>query len=154
MSGRRIRSTRIKLHFALLECYTSAIGWGTRSEPFPALADSIRATGAGRSKGMCTGCGEGFYGRTEPVSDVVPGSRHGEWTVLRLLDGRPSIKAACVCSCGIQRDVWINNPKSGMSRSCGHINHGSLRHGMSQSPEYSAWSKMKERCTNASLEDW
>lgn len=67
--------------------------------------------------------------------------------------------ALCRCSCGNERSVPIHTLKRGMSGHCG-CKVGEMTalqnttHGMSYSPEYRCWAKMKERCLNPNNKDW
>ena len=58
---------------------------------------------------------------------------------------------ACRCSCGEKRKVALYKLTSGLSRSCGclkkeEFNRRITTHGLSKTPEYVAWSGMKQRC--------
>lgn len=91
------------------------------------------------------------------MRDLV-GIQFGEWTVLEDLGrhgGHRIVRARC--SCGQRRDIRLRHLESGASRSC----HGSaasrLTHGHTggqdsdtnrRSPEFSAWSSLKQRCLN------
>jgi hypothetical protein len=50
---------------------------------------------------------------------ITPGQKFGEWTVIRKIGGRETI-LLCECSCGVKREVYYQQLKSGHSKSCGH----------------------------------
>ena len=69
--------------------------------------------------------------------------------------GRRRVYWLCRCDCGAQRWVIADALKSGCTKSCGCLNDETrrlVRHGCGrpgkQSPEYSAWHSMKQRCLN------
>lgn len=85
----------------------------------------------------------------------ISGMRFG-----RLLAVRPEQKEACritkwrcLCDCGEITFVRAWHLKQGTVRSCGCLNRELLskrpcNHGLSDSPEYNSWRKMRERCQN------
>lgn len=93
----------------------------------------------------------------KPTSNFkdVSGSRFGRWTVVRYLrrDGKTSIYL-CRCDCGKERQIGVGNLKNGKSLSCGCYRRETSRvwtnfkHGLSGTPEYSAWRGIIRRCTN------
>lgn len=57
----------------------------------------------------------------------------------------------CTCICGIERDVYIQNIKRGLTKSCGckgRPNSGQLK------KEKRAWSLMRYRCQTPTSSDW
>jgi len=67
--------------------------------------------------------------------------------------------ARCKCDCGTTRLVAIHTLKQGHSNHCGCRNgeknadlHGT--HGLSRSPEWGVWSRMKDRCLNPKNKAW
>lgn len=93
-------------------------------------------------------------------SDTLIGKQFGNWTVLRDLGTRNAgdIKRPNTtrhyflvrCHCGREKEIYLNNLKSGRStkcRNCASIII-SIIHGMSHHPEYNSWSLMKDRCIN------
>lgn len=73
----------------------------------------------------------GFHIRTTPS---------GKWPVME-----------CKCECGNKRDVLLSSLKGGKVKSCGcyaRDNYGkqNIKHGMTNSREYSTWGSMKQRC--------
>jgi hypothetical protein len=112
--------------------------------------------------------GDSFDLRQETLAfDTLLGSlRFGEWTVLSegIPYDRPCVHsgrhrsgrqrtALCRCSCGNERTIPVQSLKSGASTSCGCIRNAATArrnetHGMSGTPEYSIWCKMRDRCAN------
>lgn len=73
----------------------------------------------------------------------------------------------CNCDCGNQHTVASNNLIAGSTVSCGchirekssevhrdRIHHESIKHGLSDSPEYQVWLGLKRRCFNESDSRW
>lgn len=62
----------------------------------------------------------------------------------------------CLCICGSIKDVNLSNLRSGKSRGCSKCQprDKSKTHGMSGTPEYRAWSKMKIRCYSESYNEY
>lgn len=57
----------------------------------------------------------------------------------------------CVCDCSGTKTANSYSLKTGKIKSCGCLHVESItRHGLSRSPEYRAWGKMKDRCLNES----
>lgn len=61
----------------------------------------------------------------------------------------------CKCECGIAKTVEGKPLRDGLTKSCGCLAQESrikrnTTHGMSNSPEYSSWQAMWNRCTNES----
>ena len=79
---------------------------------------------------------------------------YGEWKTISLLFRKNGRKYyTCCCSCGIIRDVWVNNLVTGTSKSCGHNRANTFhkvitRHGLRYTTEYSIWLGIKQRCSN------
>lgn len=84
--------------------------------------------------------------------------KYGRWTPIECrrgadLGGKRFYRWLCRCDCGTVRLVYEQNLKRGLSKSCGCINkdnpphrtHGHTRD-RKQSPEYSSWRGMLERC--------
>lgn len=64
---------------------------------------------------------------------------------------RPHIKWECLCDCGVVTLARLNNLRSKTAVSCGCIKKSGdhkRQHGMSGTPEYMAWHRMKRRCTD------
>jgi hypothetical protein len=83
----------------------------------------------------------------------LTGMKFGRWTAIRE-DGRAYQKVMwlCRCECGKEGRVSAGNLRNGLSKSCGCWNLEQVRspkkHGLSQSPEFTVWQNMIERCTN------
>lgn len=82
------------------------------------------------------------------------GRRFGRLAVLDYAGRiRGNIYWMCRCDCGNERLIFGGNLVRGFSKSCGCMRMEALRqsritHGCRQTPEYAAWSSMKERCLN------
>lgn len=106
-----------------------------------------------------------------PIFDLLGSAKFGFWTVMGegdpyqrpIKDGKrdPGGRqrtAHCRCICGVERDIAVHTLKQRQSRHCGCLvaamtaakNH---RHGMSGSPEYATWCKMRDRCLNPKNRD-
>ena len=64
---------------------------------------------------------------------------------------------SCLCDCGNTHVAQASNLKSGHTKSCGCYARelygtNNRRHGMYASPEYNAWERMIQRCTNLKCE--
>lgn len=86
--------------------------------------------------------------------DLV-GQRFGRLLVVARAENskRGQTRFNCVCDCGEERNVATGNLRSGISRSCGCLTKETARarrttHGLTKTPEYRAWSAMRNRCTN------
>lgn len=85
------------------------------------------------------------------------GLSFGRWTVLAESERRVTGKRQwlCRCDCGTERHITGSNLRNGISRSCGcykreRIHLAKYRHGRGSSDRtYSAWSSMRNRCTNS-----
>ena len=89
---------------------------------------------------------------------VAVGDIFGRWTVANYLARSYWL---CVCVCGNQKRIWVENLKSGASKSCGCLRAELLRgnkitqtHGMTNTLEYKCWSAMRERCLNLDHDAW
>jgi hypothetical protein len=71
------------------------------------------------------------------------------------------------CDCGTEKAILFTNVISGRTKSCGCLHkeilaanqrlfteHTARTHGMSGTPEYSAWTHMIDRCTNENCQKW
>ena len=81
---------------------------------------------------------------------IMVGAVFGRWTVKARL---PNGKAVCLCSCGVEKEVFLSNVTSGKSKSCGCHRAEVLRelygkHLASKTPTYSSWQHMMDRCYN------
>lgn len=92
---------------------------------------------------------------------IPAGTAFGMLTVIRETKGhkRPGAgwkrKFIVRCSCGNEREVFLEKLRNGMVHSCGCTKRPSmLRHGMYLTPTYKAWSHMKERCLNPSAKSF
>lgn len=61
----------------------------------------------------------------------------------------------CMCSCGKESIVAAHNLQYGGTRSCGCLNSDSHKtHGATNTPEFRAWTSMKNRCSNPRDRHW
>ena len=92
--------------------------------------------------------------RSHPIS---PGQRFARLTVVsRDPDTRRWI---CRCDCGETTSVSQSNLGSGNQSSCGCLRLERLRaavstHGLSQTPEYGAWHRMVQRCSDSKVPEY
>ena len=88
---------------------------------------------------------------THPFFDNLIGRRFGSWTVLAFHDRHGKnmlLRWRCRCDCGIERIVFGQNLKKGLSRSCAGARHGATVKGNQRHSLYSIWRGMIDRCTN------
>ena len=78
---------------------------------------------------------------------LVEGKTFGRWSVIRHagVDRYNNALALCECKCGKVRPVMVASLLKKLSQSCGCLKSV---HGMSGTPEHSAWRSMNQRCTN------
>lgn len=82
-------------------------------------------------------------------SEVKPGDKYNNWTVIGKGLGSTSHnkRLKCQCICGIIRDVFFNILCNGRSKSCGCSNKGGAKtHGKSDHLLYGVWCSIKNRC--------
>lgn len=79
---------------------------------------------------------------------LTPGMESGKWRVVRFAgrNSRRQILLSCRCICGTEGVITEDNLLRGLSQSCRSC--ARTRHGMWHSPEYKAYAKAKDRCTN------
>lgn len=83
------------------------------------------------------------------------GETFGRLNVLRKVGGPGKAKVKCLCTCGRQTEVLLASLKSGNTISCGcALKQSRTKHGMHNTPEYSAWAAMIQRCTNPKSAEW
>lgn len=96
-------------------------------------------------------------GRSRDRSSDIKGMIFGRLKVLRRDGLSPKRRAMwlCVCECGITKRIAGVSLRRGETRSCGCLqkefakgNPTNVTHNMSSTPEYRAWSRMKQRCLN------
>lgn len=84
------------------------------------------------------------------------GAKFGRWTIVDPDFGRSKSGnriVLCKCDCGNVGAVVAAKLKNGWSTSCGcfsadHQREIHTRHGMSETPTYNTWSKIRDRCMN------
>lgn len=82
------------------------------------------------------------------------GDKYGEWTVLEF--SHKTSKGGdlwlCKCKCEVVKPVRMHSLLNGRSKSCKSCANKAktcnITHGLTNSPTYSSWKGMKERCTN------
>ena len=84
------------------------------------------------------------------------GNRYGRVTLKEKLTYR---KYVGVCDCGTVKRFDIYHLRNGSTTSCGCLHKQQLserntKHGMSKTPEYTAWCKIKRKTTNPKDGDW
>ncbi|MBS1026146.1 hypothetical protein [Gluconobacter cerinus] len=84
------------------------------------------------------------------------GKKFGLLTIEALL---PNRMAACRCDCGGETRVFLSNLPRGNTQTCGCIRRKIAAskittHGRSSTPEYRAWSLMRNRCHNPKARDY
>lgn len=88
------------------------------------------------------------------------GQRFGGLVVINRVPASGASQFACLCDCGRKKIVAANNLRKGKTRSCGCLFRSSraLRHGDTKkgatTPEYTAWTNMRNRCSNPTCKDW
>lgn len=80
---------------------------------------------------------------------------------LTVVDARAPTKnkqrmCACVCTCGVRKEVAVSYLVRGLVRSCGCLSRENTgnrarTHGKSKTPEYAVWCRMIARCTNPTV---
>ena len=65
----------------------------------------------------------------------------------------------CICDCGNEKITHTGNLRSKQAMSCGCYNRDLNRerlttHGLRNSPEYTTWQSLKNRCTNETSDDY
>lgn len=93
----------------------------------------------------------------------LKGQRFGRWLVIGPVENRGKKKYwFCRCDCGTEKFVNHGNLRTGCTQSCGCLRRELLGnrqriHGMSGTPEYLTWLRMKQRCydeNSTRYEDW
>ncbi|MET7347444.1 hypothetical protein [Streptomyces mirabilis] len=86
----------------------------------------------------------------QPKLKIAPGDRYERLVVTEVIPRH----VKCLCDCGtehtVHRSDWGKKVKS-----CGCLRRESVTtHGMSDSPTYSTWESMIQRCTNPRCKDY
>ena len=89
--------------------------------------------------------------RRHPSFKDLTGKRFGKWMVIAEATNHPSAKPywLCRCTCGIERPIRGSRLTGNSSYGC-----NPCRHGMLNTPEYSSWKGMKQRCHNPNSPDF
>jgi len=95
-----------------------------------------------------------------PQSDLT-GQRFTKWTVIKYshTDRNGAKMWLCQCDCGKVRPVNVYNLTKGTSRCCGCIGNDKViqrnyKHGLTGSPEYETWLRMRNRVYCKTSEDY
>lgn len=80
----------------------------------------------------------------------LTGDTFGHWTVLSLVGTGPrhgSVRSSwlCRCRCGTTREVLSTSLTGGHSQSCGCRTRHETTHGLTGSPEHTAWMRLRSR---------
>lgn len=86
------------------------------------------------------------------------GDRYSKLTILRevpqkMFGGHWFRCVRCLCECGREAIITMNNLRRGHTKSCGCLKSEmtiirNTKHGMFGTPTYKSWAGMKERCKN------
>lgn len=92
---------------------------------------------------------------------IQSGTRYGHWIILGIFDKSEhgNIMCWCRCDCGSERKVSFQHLRRGESEQCVTCGHkATTRHGHASgagnSPTYSAWHSMIQRCTNVNHDSY
>lgn len=96
--------------------------------------------------GKSTRCGHGCP--ANPYRKDELGNIYGTLTVIEFFGGGEHAIWLCRCECGATTTVSGCDLRSEKVKSCGCC--WKTTHGMSQTPEYTSWCAMKQRCYNPS----
>lgn len=94
-----------------------------------------------------------------PMSPLI-GRRFSRLNVVSVYRrNKKTTVCVCICRCGNTTKVLASNLKRGATRSCGCLyketrGFHSRTHGLSKTPEYKVWKKMRERCVNPNCKDY
>lgn len=91
----------------------------------------------------------------------LTGQKFGRLTVIRKVDRRSGsyLVWECACECGAAVEVASGYLRSGSTKSCGCLKRDitqarATTHGKTNTPEFVAWCKMRERCSNPNKEEF
>ncbi len=79
------------------------------------------------------------------------GKTYGRWSIVSVIFKGRRTYVSAVCSCGVKRDVRLDQIINGSSQSCGcfkmdRIKRVAKTHGFSKTATYTSWLEMKGRC--------
>lgn len=82
------------------------------------------------------------------------GQRFGRYAVIECTDKRIGghVVWRCACDCGVIKEVRSKHLIGGNTTSCG-CGRGKT-HGLSRTPEYYVWQRMKRRCSDQRYDSW
>jgi hypothetical protein len=93
--------------------------------------------------------------------EVKKGDKFNRLTIIKEVEKRSRTRTfLCVCECGNEKIVQLNNLRNNHTTSCGCFrkeiasetnknNINSISHNLSYSSEYNSWACMKQRCYNS-----
>lgn len=81
---------------------------------------------------------------TRGIREDLTGKKFSMLEVLEKDCSKNRVHYFCLCDCGNKKSVRADSLKNGNTKSCGCLG----RHGKLDSPVYSHWSNMKNRCLN------
>lgn len=81
----------------------------------------------------------------QPPIEIIPNTRFTRLTALK----RVGVLIECRCDCGAMVAVTASNLVDGTTKSCGCLQRENrFKHGKTDTPTYSNWNCMIQRCTN------
>lgn len=115
--------------------------------------------GEALKRGLTKSCG--CVRKQGPKIDNLVGLRFGKLTVISLAErksygSRSVVTWECLCDCGKMTRVSSQNIRQGQVKSCGCFakeatSKRMTKHGLSNTPEYEAWTNMNGRCKGRGL---
>ena len=88
----------------------------------------------------------------------LTGQRFGKLTVLKRIENKNGkVTWECKCDCKNIANVRAGDLLNGHTQSCGCLRGGKITHGMRNTPVYSVWTDMLQRCYNKKhkrYKDW
>jgi hypothetical protein len=81
--------------------------------------------------------------------DIWIGKSFGKLTVVDVYKRNGYKIAYCLCSCGLDKSVYLDNLRTGNTQSCGCAQYNSRgTHKYSHTKTYRSWISMRQRCLN------
>lgn len=86
------------------------------------------------------------------IKDLT-GKKFGRITAIKVVGSKNGAVWLCKCDCGKETEVLSSSLATGHTSSCGNhrieaVVAANLKHGLSKTPEYTAWRSMYSRCYN------
>ena len=77
----------------------------------------------------------------------VEGERYGMFTVIKYIGSKKGHTVVlAICNCGNEKEIRLDSIKSGLTKSCGCINHQHTIHKLSKHPLYKLYYSIRLRC--------